>query len=588
MAIPVNDGIRVEGPKPAEDKRLNNGIRYTSVAQANALVIKSDRYLTLEVIIETGGISNVYWWKDSIEDTGLVLKLDSAGVAPLQIFDKNNNSQSATMTATDKYIFGEFGIKGDTNYMAYSTPIDVSTAQHIYIIKDKGRTKSVLLNSILFDIKVEGRVTFEKWKITGTTATRTGALYSSYTTSPIFPVGSNEVIPNEGLGFILQPDEYIAIRMQGSTQLLGRVSSSNIINPLYDVYLNTTTGVTNVPLGTVRTLSLGIQFKYTIQGELVDHNNAFELQDLISVGGIVNLPAKTYNISTPLLIQSGTFIKGVKGRTIINYTGTGNFIYLTADHTNITIQDIIFNGGSSFNPSVTNATDVKSKTGIGSQNCFFINGNARNIYIERCVIKYFNGCGFKATQTHLNNYYNETFKLTNNVFNNNFIGLLLDTRAEYHQFIGNSFNFNQIGAWIEGGNNYGSNNHFNANSVGCVISGLGVNNDTHGSISASSINHNLTYSIFAVNINNGFAFIGCQTFQGAIYIENSRGFIFTGGEISANIISASESDGYNIISNNIFKQTYSGGIITGSPTKLSMNGNRFIEGTSSTSINNLV
>lgn len=75
----MNDSFYVQGQKPAEDKRLKNGVPYTSVADANATIPKKDRYMTLEVGIRIAGVTFIYWWKDGLEDYNLVLKEDGSG-----------------------------------------------------------------------------------------------------------------------------------------------------------------------------------------------------------------------------------------------------------------------------------------------------------------------------------------------------------------------------------------------------------------------------------------------------------------------------------------------------------------------------
>lgn len=316
-------------------------------------------------------------------------------------------------------------------------------------------------------------------------------------------------------------------------------------------------------------------------------NLSEELISAISPGGAVYLKPITYTATTPISIPSNTILKGVKGKTKIVFTGTGDLFALNQTKENITIEDVIIEGNTSITPTTITPTDVKAKTGIGTNNAIVVNGFAKNITIKGCEILKFNGCGIKLIQTHTGSYV-RTMKILNNVVTNCYLGILFDTRAEYHQIIGNSFCYNKIGAWIEGGNNAGATNHFNANGVGVVVSGIGANNDTHGSISASLINHNLSYSIFAVTVNNGYTFNGCHCFEGNIYIENSRGIVFNGGMIAAQIQIVNENAGYNIFSNNIFVKSYGGGTITGSPTKLSLNGNRFMDGSVSTTINNSI
>ena len=79
MSIKLNDSIRVQGGKPVEDKRLNNGVVYDSINQANTLINKTDRYPTLEVAIKIGGATFIYWYKEGIENSDLVLKQEGGG-----------------------------------------------------------------------------------------------------------------------------------------------------------------------------------------------------------------------------------------------------------------------------------------------------------------------------------------------------------------------------------------------------------------------------------------------------------------------------------------------------------------------------
>jgi len=86
MAIILNDNIRVNAPKPQEDKRMNNGVPYTDVAQANSLLNPVvDRYESLEVVIGTPSNWSIYWYKNGVADTDLILKEE--GGAGLELWD---------------------------------------------------------------------------------------------------------------------------------------------------------------------------------------------------------------------------------------------------------------------------------------------------------------------------------------------------------------------------------------------------------------------------------------------------------------------------------------------------------------------
>lgn len=93
MSIKLNDSIRVEGGKPVEDKRLNNGMPWESVEQVNASIPITDRYLSLEVLIG----NTLYWYRDSTEDYGLVvrdeLNMHEHNVSDIHDFDIVTNQK---------------------------------------------------------------------------------------------------------------------------------------------------------------------------------------------------------------------------------------------------------------------------------------------------------------------------------------------------------------------------------------------------------------------------------------------------------------------------------------------------------------
>ncbi|WP_042009408.1 hypothetical protein, partial [Capnocytophaga canis] len=70
MAILLNDSIKVQGGKPVEDKRLNNGTPWESVEQVNQNILPTDRYISLEVLIG----DRIYWYKGGVADYDLVEK----------------------------------------------------------------------------------------------------------------------------------------------------------------------------------------------------------------------------------------------------------------------------------------------------------------------------------------------------------------------------------------------------------------------------------------------------------------------------------------------------------------------------------
>lgn len=111
MSIKLNDGIFVEGPKPAEDKRLkdsaNGKVPYASVAEACSLILKFNRYPSLVVCIKEGTENKLYIWKDGIEDTDLVPLKTGDDVTPVTTRIKGGSGGT--------FVNGDITLLGGTN-----------------------------------------------------------------------------------------------------------------------------------------------------------------------------------------------------------------------------------------------------------------------------------------------------------------------------------------------------------------------------------------------------------------------------------------------------------------------------------------
>jgi len=307
----------------------------------------------------------------------------------------------------------------------------------------------------------------------------------------------------------------------------------------------------------------------------------YSIYDVLVGNGMFK--AETYTVNEPLslFVQNNMNYKGVKGLTKILYTGAGTLFDLKNGQ-NIVFEDIIFDGNDNTLPTAITPDEIRSLSVIGDKHGFNITGTTtQNIQFINCRFINWSGWGIKSSDT-LTEYAN-TMKLSGNVFRNNGGGIYFGSRSEYHQLIQNSFSYNKIGCFIGGGNISGSTNHFNRNGVGIILTDEGMANGTHGTLSACQINHNYSYSIYSYGMLNGFTFSGSHVFDGTIVLDSSRGFCFTGGNISANVVVENEIAGHNIVANNIFIGTAS---VVGAPTKLKLSGNYYLDGKDSAAINN--
>ena len=321
-----------------------------------------------------------------------------------------------------------------------------------------------------------------------------------------------------------------------------------------------------------------------------------DLQDYLnnSTNKDIYIPAGTY-VCENLTIPNGTRIHGVPGVTIFKLNSGGDaIINLTSSSSDITIEGIKFVGNNELAESYLAAmsiADIRSRSGEGTENGIYCTGYAKRIVIKDCEFVDFGGCGIKLNGNFELGTYKDYFKILNCSFISNWCGLMLDVRSEFNTVIGCSFNYNQIGAFVAGGNNTFTGCRFERNGTGFVVSGTVANqNDSHGSVTTSTFNHCIGYAIASVDINNGYTFTGCHVFDGqGIVIANSIGFSFVGGEVVCPItIADPRFDGYNMFASNIFHTSYNGGTFEGDTSRLSLHGNRFKNQNDNSSINNHV
>lgn len=315
------------------------------------------------------------------------------------------------------------------------------------------------------------------------------------------------------------------------------------------------------------------------------------LQEYINSHSICNLGPQIFRVNDSLTIPNGTIIRGVRGKTVIesltNYSGA--LITFNSSAKDIQIENITFKGSSNpITQFTANLSNVRSRLNVGTVCGILINGTAQSIHIKDCDFFNFSLAGIKLIQTLGDMKIARTVKITDCDFNGNYYGLLLDVRAEFHSVVGCNFSFNQIGCFVEGGNNYLSNCHFDKNKVGFVASGTANNNDTHGCVSNSSFNHNSNAAVMCVDTKGGFAFGNCMFYESGIYISASRGININGGTVGCTVFMDSVIENvYNMIQNCIFVDAYSSGpMIVGDSSYLSLKNNRLKNSTDYSSINN--
>lgn len=164
MAIILNDNIKANIAKPLEDKRMNNGVPYTDVAQANSLLNPVvDRYESLEVVIGTPSNWSIYWYKDGVADSDLVLKQDGGDVTAAGNNNFTGQNTFEEITEFNSAITANGGIETPTgvffldgaNYLGLDAP--TITANRTVTIQD-GNGTLAFLSDIPSPIDISGKV----------------------------------------------------------------------------------------------------------------------------------------------------------------------------------------------------------------------------------------------------------------------------------------------------------------------------------------------------------------------------------------------------------------------------------------------
>jgi len=246
----------------------------------------------------------------------------------------------------------------------------------------------------------------------------------------------------------------------------------------------------------------------------------------------IKLPPGDVIITETLNIPGGKTISGSKGLSRIICQGAGVHLQIS-DPGLVSLSNftIVGNGAAidTSDVTVTTDTEIKDFQGMGTEVGIMINSNATlaDIDIRNIHVQNIDGIGIhSAVLTR-----NRRGVFTDLSFTDCYIGLKIDT--EYTNVTNIVSNNCIYGAVIVGGNNYFSNCNFSYNRIGFYISD-GVN-DSHGSISNSSINHSSLYGPVMIDTINGYIFNGCQTYDSKMRISGAVGFAFNSGIVGGQV-----------------------------------------------------
>lgn len=342
-------------------------------------------------------------------------------------------------------------------------------------------------------------------------------------------------------------------------------------------------------------LIIGGLLSLRCNGENVDNNlsagdTTFNLAKLLMEDDWVFVPPGDHYISETIIVQSFKKISGIIGKSkLIASPGFIGPIMELNGITNVEISGISFEGNQDQFSKVSNICSTRDairefegKTnGIG----IYIRNGSNECWINTCEFKNFGDACLKIAGAGGRRY---PIRITNVSISKSFCGI--DNHGtEYSPTTSVSVTNSVFGMILDAGNQYFSACSFNDNRVGLYMGSTNGNN-SHGSFAACNFNHSKIYAIFCDGIDFGETFVGCQVFDGDIFLENTNGFIFSGGIIDAQVFVKGGKT--NIISNTGFITSYKGGKIysnfEGSPSRLLLKNNFFLQemGENDSTLNN--
>lgn len=279
----------------------------------------------------------------------------------------------------------------------------------------------------------------------------------------------------------------------------------------------------------------------------------------LSQPGTYYLAPTDYYLNEILSLPSNIHIIGNANSRII----VSNECYFLIDtKENVIIERVSFVGANTFSPSsFESVNSILNRENIGQNIGLKIVGRQCSTIIDKCNFSNFNNSGIHlriASNGSSGSQNKNLLIITNSYFKHCYIGIYCDLRLEYSTMSDLHISDCNIGIWCESGNMKFCNICADCNSVGFVLSGILTGNEAHSTISCCSFNHNRNYAFVCSDIRNGMMITGCNFYETGIYINNSRGLVFNGNNISVSNFTfvGGQRSGPSSVINNLFQPGY--------------------------------
>lgn len=322
-------------------------------------------------------------------------------------------------------------------------------------------------------------------------------------------------------------------------------------------------------------------------------NPPFDIYEAVANNNLVNLPPTEILLTKTLVMPSNRKLIGVLGATILKVADGVSPAISINNVSNVKLQDFLIagNDGTIDIETTTQGKGTKEEVlnddGIGINNVIYVNAS-KLVNVQDVRISQFNGKALHLLNMNHANRYGSKFSVW---IDHCYKGIDIDRSSEYLSIVDTRISDCIVAGSCCSGNVLFNNVSTPRNVNGFVWKGARYNtayvNDSHSNVTGCDFNHCKNYSLIIEGISNGEVFTGLQVFDGKISINNSRGVVISGSELSATKIDVT-GDTTALIANSVVFKTYSDGTINypDIQTKLLLKNNFYIDGSDASAINN--
>ena len=437
----------------------------------------------------------------------------------LELYFNNTSSKEENGISFNKNNDGSWDISGTSTDVAFCNVLGASTKLPDYVIP--GRSYKLLMNN--------SNVALQIFYYYSDGTPRLSSLYREDAEITI-PINCTGIIGR------LRIDSNKTINTNIKYNLISiPITGSGITTITDNQYLyNNTYNITTAP--TITTDSNG--WLQAIDTYSEDESNKTDMtgpiMSMLTDTGYCHLSEGIFYVSGNIDMPEGSMIEGCGEKTIIKLLQSTTAGYCIKMCKYNTVQNIKFEGGDTITEQEgtrigilfsANKDGSEGNTAYETECCML-----NNIWISN-----FSDSGIKCHNTSTN--VRRGIYATNLYIIQCWCGINIDYYSEFNKFTNISISSCYYGCINKGGNNVFTACTFHATNTGFYIDGSQPNS-AHGTINGCTFCHigsNNGTAFKAIGVVAGFIISNCQFWYNSVYVENSRGVLFSNCEFGRGI-----------------------------------------------------